>query len=111
MAPKGGIRKRVIPNEAPSAKQPKASSSSSACPLRGGIRSRVATPDIIADVDPVSEDKPLNKTMAQKWGKGRVSAKDVAEVFNAAAKQGAEGVPKMSSMSNPQNLHRSLRLP
>ena len=53
-------------------------------------------------------DKPLTKVMKQKWGKGKISAKDVAEVFNAADAQGAVGVPQLSSMNHPQNLHRSL---
>ena len=115
MAPKGGIRKRVIPDEAPTAKKPRApgdfsdvASSSSARPLSRGIRSRVATPDSTTNADLRIEDKPLNTTMKKKWGKGRISAKDVAEVFDAADKQGAVGVPKLSSMNNPQNLHRSL---
>ena len=35
-------------------------------------------------------------------------AKDVAEVFIAAGEQGAQGVPQLSSLNKPQNLHRSL---
>ena len=46
--------------------------------------------------------------MKKKWGKGLVSAKDVAEIFNAANDQGAADVPQLSSMDHPQNLHRSL---
>ena len=83
-------------------------SSSSAGPLRGGIRNRIGKSESTTEVDASNVDKPLNQKMKEKWGKGKVSAKDVAEVFDAASQQGAVGVPKLSSMNHPQNLHRSL---
>ena len=61
-----------------------------------------------AEADDVHAEKPLNTVLKKKWGKGQVSAKDVAEIFDGASKQGAAGVPKMSSLDHPQNLLRSL---
>ena len=116
MPPKklGGIRKRVaqeVPIEPKkskkdSIKRPQNASASSSCPLAGGIQSRVAAAQR-SDEQP-HEDKPLNETMKRKWGSGKLSAKDVAEVFDGASKQGAANVPNMSSLNHPQNLHRSL---
>jgi len=77
--------------------------------LRGGIRQRIAKSEAIeAEQNDEPADRPLNRTMKKKWGKGRISAKDAAEVFDAAREQGAVGIPKLSSMDHPQNLHRSL---
>jgi len=124
MAPKkGGIRKRILEPEPSEPKQPRvdskgrskaatsssaASSSSSATPLKGGIVGRMAKAQATAGSDDAHVDKPLNRVLKQQWGKGKVSAKDVAEIFEGAGKQGAEDVPKMSSLNHPQNLHRSL---
>ena len=84
-------------------------SSSSAGPLRGGIRQRIAKSGAIeAEQHDEPADRPLNITMKKKWGKGKIFAKDVAEVFDAAREQGAVGIPELSSMDHPQNLHRSL---
>ena len=99
------------PSKAPknSSDVSQSASSSSAGPLRGGIRQRMAKAEAIEAVNnDEPADRPLNVPMKKKWGKGRISAKDVAEVFEAARDQGAVGVPKLSSMNHPQNLHRSL---
>ena len=110
----GGIRKRVaqeVPVEPKKSKKdsiqrPQNASSSSSCPLAGGIQSRVAAAQR-SDEQP-HERKPFNEVMKKKWGSGKLSAKDVAEVFDGANKQGATNVPNMSSLKHPQNLHRSL---
>ena len=100
-------RNRLVdPLDAPSSSA--AASSSSTQPLPGGIRNRLARAERDKEDKATPKDLPLTKTMKQKWGKGRLSAKDVAEVFDAASKQGASDIPRLSSLNNPQNLHRSL---
>ena len=126
MPPKrsGGIKKRMAQaeDEALLAKQPRrqfpdvsdaanssaAASSSSTPSLPGGIRKRLdkAASKIETTSGPIH--KPLTKAMKQKWGNGKMSAKEVAEVFIAAGDQGARDVPQLSSLNKPQNLHRSL---
>ena len=109
MAPKlaGGIRKRLGIIK-PVAKQPAAKSVQS--PRVGGIRSRmnVGKDSTKKAVRAKAAAGPLTKILKQKWGTGKMSAKDVAEIFTSAASQGATNVPVLSKLSNPQNLHRSL---
>ena len=111
MAPKakGGVRKRLGLDvrageghgEAPAAPPSRRT---------GGIKSRVvveSTPTKIAQRAEQTKG-PLVNTLKRKWGRGKMSAKDVAEVIDGAQVQGATNLPKLSSMNNPQNLHRSL---
>jgi len=118
MAPKrrGGITKRVERRTPPPPKRSRAVSvdtpqlaiSSHARPLSERIRKRVAASVVGSTDEPQHNDGPLVNTMKKKWGRGKVSAKDVAEIFDGATKQGASGLPRMSSLDHPQNLHRSL---
>ena len=52
---------------------------------------------------------PLIDTLKLKWGKGKVSAKDVEGVIGGATAQGASQLPTLSSPAHPQNFQRSLK--
>ena len=111
----GGVCKRVQQKEPPapkrsradSSERPQEASSSSSRPVSGGIRKRVAAAQRSAG-PPKHGDTPLTTVMKKKWGKGKVSATYVAEIFDGAERQGASGLRKMASLDHPQNLHRSL---
>ena len=112
MAPKakGGIRKRLgisqssgdVPREEPVPPTRRA---------KGGIRARLNIGKVKPTIQKANKghaNGPLVKTLKRKWGTGKISAKDAAEIFEGAKQQGASGVPNLSSMNHPQNLHRSL---
>ena len=107
MAPKGGVRKRVL--EDISHDNSGAASSSDVDPsARRSIRSRV----VAETHQPVASELPLLQTLKRDWGKGLLSSRQVQEYSLAAEKQGAIGMSAAaaagSSGKNPQNLQRSL---
>ena len=112
MAPKrkGGIRNRLginKPAEIPPAEIPM----QPARRAKGGIRARMNVAKSKPKKSIAREQNakgPLVNTLKRKWGTGKISAKDVAEIFNGARTQGASGVPALSSLDHPQHLHRSL---
>ena len=116
MAPKrkGGIRKRlgidkpaVRPDEDPPGVIPVQTPRSKA----GGIRARMnvtkSKPTKVVARQQQAKG-PLVKTLKRKWGLGKISAKDVAEIIDGASQQGASNLPTLSSLDQPQHLHRSL---
>ena len=112
MAPKakGGIRKRLGIIKTPS--KPRDDNLVQRPPHTiGGIRNRIKVGKQDTSKKVVREKQakgPLIKTLKKKWGTGKISAKDVAEIFAGAASQGATDVPVLSKLDHPQNLHRSL---
>ena len=78
---------------------------------RGGIRARMNVAKSKPKKSILRQQQakgPLVKTLKRKWGLGKISAKDVAEIFDGARQQGASNVPTLSSLDQPQHLHRSL---
>ena len=82
MSPKGGVRKRIAEAQAVRDVVEGQSNSSSHC--SGGIRRRVA--DSGAGF---GAKNPLIDPLKLKWGKGKVSAKDVEDIIGGATAQGA----------------------
>ena len=110
---KGGIRQRLGIAQRP---VPPRDDVPDAMPVqpphrRGGIRARMHAAKSKAKRSILRQEEakgPLVKTLKRKWGLGKISAKDVAEIFHGAKQQGASNVPTLSSLDQPQHLHRSL---
>ena len=73
--------------------------------VRGGVRRRLGEASSSFGLSGTSA--PLLQTR-RDWGQGKLSAKQVVDYMKSAEQQGAEGLPRVSSMNHPQNLHRSL---
>ena len=74
--------------------------------VRGGVRRRLGEASSSFGLSGTSA--PLLQTLRRDWGQGKLSAKQVVDYMKSAEQQGAEGLPRVSSMNHPQNLHRSL---
>ena len=103
---KGGVRKRLgidTPDDSASAIcEPSASSSDA---RRGGVRQRLGA----SRTDNLDKmDGPLLANLKARWGKGKLSAKDIESLATSATAQGANHLPEFSSPTYPQNLQRSL---
>jgi len=106
MAPKGGIRKRLLDDgqhpsgsEATGSGEPLPSSSRS-------LRRRVG------DAPEPLQEQPLLQSLKRDWGKGLLSSKQVQEYAAGADRQGAKGLAAVAAAGgsgrHPQNLQRSL---
>ena len=109
MAPKGGIRKRVLEDD-PTQGTGSRSSRDIAPDAQRSLRQRV-TPASTSGTAPEAA-LPFNNTLKRDWGKGDISSKRVQEYAMAASQQGAIGLDAVSmagsSGKNPQNIQRSL---
>ena len=108
MAPKGGIRKRVLGQ---ADDPPIPSDSASSTGPRGGVRRRVLAPPP-ADDAPDPDELPLTEAFKRDWGAGKLSSKRLQEYALRAARQGARGMDDLAAIGasgkHPQNCQRAL---